>query len=731
MFYNYDEEARSVIKGAKDEMLKLKHSYIGSEHLLLSLMKNKNNVSTRLKKYNINYLDIKKEIASLVNTNNIEDAGYIYTPVMLNILETAEEISKEYNTMINVDILFLSLLEESEGIAIRILLKHEIDLDKLYQEFIIKHSRKNKKKKLYIDEIGENLTYKASLGEFDPVVGRDNELNRLMEILARRTKNNPLLIGEAGVGKTAIVEELSRRIVEGNVPTKLMNKKIINLDMSSLVAGTKYRGEFEDKINKIIKEIESQDDIIIFIDEIHTLVGAGGAEGAIDAANIFKPALARNKLHCIGATTTSEYKKYIEEDKALNRRFQTILLKEPTKEVVTDIIYKLKPIYEKYHHVILNQEIIDLIITLSDKYIKNRMNPDKTIDILDEVCAHSNLKENPYIQKYREISKKLKGLVEKKKKYILENKLAKAIELKDYENNLLKELNILEVELTKNNYSKVTKKDLKEVFKSKVGVYIKELDCISKSKMIKKLNSCIFGQEDVIKELVDTYLDNLEDNRCCSVMFSGNSGVGKTKLALEFANLISNFCLRLDMSEYNEPHSVSKLLGSPAGYVGYNDTKALFENIKVNPFTVLILDEIERAHPKVIDIFLQILDNSKIKDASGQDIYFNNVMIIMTTNIVNRDIVGFNKKNTNKELNNYFGVPFINRLNNILNFNDLNEKLAEKIINKMCKEKFKNLKLTKKDIQKIIEKSSIKEYGARQIIHNIRKFKHDNLIKTN
>ena len=731
MFYNYDEEARSVIKGAKDEMLKLKHSYIGSEHLLLSLMKNKNNVSTRLKKYNINYLDIKKEIASLVNTNNIEDAGYIYTPVMLNILETAEEISKEYNTMINVDILFLSLLEESEGIAIRILLKHEIDLDKLYQEFIIKHSRKNKKKKLYIDEIGENLTYKASLGEFDPVVGRDNELNRLMEILARRTKNNPLLIGEAGVGKTAIVEELSRRIVEGNVPTKLMNKKIINLDMSSLVAGTKYRGEFEDKINKIIKEIESQDDIILFIDEIHTLVGAGGAEGAIDAANIFKPALARNKLHCIGATTTSEYKKYIEEDKALNRRFQTILLKEPTKEVVTDIIYKLKPIYEKYHHVILNQEIIDLIITLSDKYIKNRMNPDKTIDILDEVCAHSNLKENPYIQKYREISKKLKGLVEKKKKYVLENKLAKAIELKDYENNLLKELNILEVELTKNNYSKVTKKDLKEVFKSKVGVYIKELDCISKSKMIKKLNSCIFGQEDVIKELVDTYLDNLEDNRCCSVMFSGNSGVGKTKLALEFANLISNFCLRLDMSEYNEPHSVSKLLGSPAGYVGYNDTKALFENIKVNPFTVLILDEIERAHPKVIDIFLQILDNSKIKDASGQDIYFNNVMIIMTTNIVNRDIVGFNKKNTNKELNNYFGVPFINRLNNILNFNDLNEKLAEKIINKMCKEKFKNLKLTKKDIQKIIEKSSIKEYGARQIIHNIRKFKHDNLIKTN
>ncbi len=731
MFYNYDEEARSVIKGAKDEMLKLKHSYIGSEHLLLSLMKNKNNVSTRLKKYNINYLDIKKEIASLVNTNNIEDAGYIYTPVMLNILETAEEISKEYNTMINVDILFLSLLEESEGIAIRILLKHEIDLDKLYQEFIIKHSRKNKKKKLYIDEIGENLTYKASLGEFDPVVGRDNELNRLMEILARRTKNNPLLIGEAGVGKTAIVEELSRRIVEGNVPTKLMNKKIINLNMSSLVAGTKYRGEFEDKINKIIKEIESQDDIILFIDEIHTLVGAGGAEGAIDAANIFKPALARNKLHCIGATTTSEYKKYIEEDKALNRRFQTILLKEPTKEVVTDIIYKLKPIYEKYHHVILNQEIIDLIITLSDKYIKNRMNPDKTIDILDEVCAHSNLKENPYIQKYREISKKLKGLVEKKKKYVLENKLAKAIELKDYENNLLKELNILEVELTKNNYSKVTKKDLKEVFKSKVGVYIKELDCISKSKMIKKLNSCIFGQEDVIKELVDTYLDNLEDNRCCSVMFSGNSGVGKTKLALEFANLISNFCLRLDMSEYNEPHSVSKLLGSPAGYVGYNDTKALFENIKVNPFTVLILDEIERAHPKVIDIFLQILDNSKIKDASGQDIYFNNVMIIMTTNIVNRDIVGFNKKNTNKELNNYFGVPFINRLNNILNFNDLNEKLAEKIINKMCKEKFKNLKLTKKDIQKIIEKSSIKEYGARQIIHNIRKFKHDNLIKTN
>lgn len=733
MFYNFSEEARKIMNIAKEEMMKLKHPYVGTEHLLLSILSFKNSVSMKLKKYDIDYDIVKKEIINIIGEGNQVSDCFLYTPVVKNVIENANEISKEYNCDISPDIIFLGLLEEGEGIAIRLLISMGLDLDKLYQECIIKHTKKGKKKKLYIDEIGLDLTKKAQNNEFDPVIGRNSEVKRLIEILTRRTKNNPMLIGEAGVGKTALVEELSRKIVLGEVPNKLLGKRIINIDISSLVAGTKYRGEFEDKVNKIIKEIEEQDDVILFIDEIHTLVGAGGAEGAVDAANILKPALARNKLHCIGATTIDEYKKYIENDKALDRRFQTILLNEPNEEEVKEIIYKLCPIYEKYHKVSISKNLLDLLIKLSNKYIKNRMNPDKTIDILDEVCAHANLKENKKTIKYRELTKELNNIMEIKKQYILDNKFTKAITYKEKENILMSEINKLEVELSSNIINKVTKKDLKDVFKMKIDIPIYELsNCQNYNYLTKSLSNDIIGQDKAIEQLVNTYITNLNENKCYGIMFSGASGVGKTALAQLFAKKVSNNCIRLDMSEYAESHSISKLIGSPAGYVGYGDNQHILDKVRTYPFTVLILDEIERAHPKVIDLFLQILDNNKLKDASGKDIYFNNVIIVMTTNIVSSGSLGFKKDNhSRKELNNFFGVPFINRLANIITFEKMSEKTIEKIIEKICKQNFNGLKLKNEEKQEIIKKSNYLEYGARQVYNNVKKYNHQSLIKTN
>ena len=598
-----------------------------------------------------------------------------------------------------------------------------IDLDKLYQEFINRINKNKKQKKLYIEEVGINFNKKARNEEFDPVVGRNKEVNHLIEILVRRTKNNPLLIGEAGVGKTALVEELSRRIENHDVPNKLINKKIINIDMSSLVAGTKYRGEFEEKVNKIIKELEEHNDIILFIDEIHTLVGAGGAEGAIDAANILKPALSRNKMQCIGATTVNEYKKYIEKDKALERRFQTIMVEEPLGDEVKEIIFKLKPIYEKYHGVEISNELLDLIIKLTNKYFQNRKNPDKTIDILDEVCAHAGIKENKDMLLYRKLTKELKKVLEQKRQYIIANEYQKAINLKLEENKLMSNINHIEFKLTKKQVNKVTKKDILEVFKKRINVPIYELESVklNKEKMIKEITKEVIGQEEAVDTIIESYMNNIMDNQCISFLLSGPSGVGKTKFATTFSSLITNNVIRLDMSEYSEEHSISKLIGSPAGYVGYEDNQYIFNQIRTYPFTVLILDEIERAHSKVTNLFLQILDNNRCKDAKGNDVYFNNTVIIMTTNIEVKESVGFAKDSNNDELNNYFGVPFVNRITNITKFRKLNFDDIQKIINKNMRKKYRNHNLNKMKCLEIADKSNYEEYGARQIEQLLKK----------
>ena len=731
MFGNFTEEARGIIVRAKKEMYNLKHPYVGSEHLLLAILKDNNDISKKLKKFGITYDKLREEIINIIGIGSKETEWFLYTPLLKRIMENAIIDSKENNNgEVTIEHLFTSLLEEGEGVAIRIMIGMDIDIDKLYEEFSYKFVNVSKKNRsLLLEEIGIDLTKKAKNKELDPVIGREEEIKRIEEILCRRTKNNPLLIGPAGVGKTALVEELSRMIINEEVPFNLKNKKIINLDMASLVAGTKYRGEFEDRVRKLLKEAEDNDEIILFIDEIHTLVGAGGAEGAIDASNIFKPALSRGKLRLIGATTIEEYKKFIKPDRALDRRFQTVNIEVPDKEKVKNILKKIKPIYENYHNVIVSNEIIEQITHLSEKYVYDRFEPDKSIDILDEVCSLVNLKENNKLKKYNNIKKELKKIIEQKKNSIINQDFEQASILKMKENKLTNEINIMELN-NENKRKKVTQHDVAEVIYKKTNIPVYEL-LDKKQEIIKEiennLRTNIIGQNKVIEQLINITKRiklGFKDNNCYSMLFCGPSGVGKTMTAQTFGkNLVGKNVIRLDMSEYIEPHSVSKLIGPPPGYVGYNEENIL-EEIKNKPHSVLILDEIEKAHPNIINLFFQILDNGKIKDSKGNYVKFNNITIIMTSNIgFEEKNIGFNK-NENKimtKLKEHFSIPFINRIDNIIVFNELTKQDIEQLIeNKIFNIKRKylkeiTLKIDEKVINKIIEESNYKEFGARKI----------------
>ncbi len=733
MFSNFNEEARVIIVNAKMEMQKLKHPYIGSEHLLLAILKDKNSVSDKLKKYDLTYDRFKKELIDVVGIGSKESNLFLYTPLLKRILETAIIDSKENNNgEVTINHLFSSLLEEGEGIAIRILMGMDINIDELYSDFMYKviHSKKNKEN-LLIEKIGVNLNQKALNNELDPVIGREKELKRILEILSRRTKNNPILIGEAGVGKTAIVEELSRMIAYGEAPLSLKNKKIISLDMASLVAGTKYRGEFEERVKKILDEVEENEDIILFIDEIHTLVGAGGAEGAIDASNIFKPALARNKFRCIGATTIKEYKQFIEKDSALDRRFQKVNIEIPTKEETKTIIRKIKPLYEKYHLVNIDDNIIDLIVDLSEKYVYDRNQPDKSLDILDEVCAKVSINENKEIKDYKKLKNEYENIIKIKKEAVLNNNFKMATKYKDEENIIMDKINNFEFNMYKKKNKTVTKEDVAYVISSKTKIPVYEL--LKNNKEIVKnvennLKNILVGQDKALNEvtaLAKKIKLGFKDNKCYSMMFVGPSGVGKTLLAKKFGELlVGNNVIKLDMGEYSEAHSVSKIIGSPPGYVGYDDYNNILEDIRCNPYSVLILDEIERAHPNVINLFFNILDEGKVKDSSGRLVRFDNVVVIMTSNIGFDDIhIGFNEKQNSvimNKLKDHFNTSFLNRIDNTIIFNKLCDKDIEKLINKKLKKlkdeyKEYNLKINNKVIDEIKEKSDFKNYGARKI----------------
>lgn len=725
MFNKFTEEAKKVISLSKKEMIQLKHPYLGSEHIMLGILKNDNSVSNILKKYNITYKIYKKALVDFIGYGKEDTKWILYTPIVKEIFERAIDLCNDNNSQVTIETLFISLIELGDGIANRVFNILKLDMDKIYTELVFKIPKKNKKKKTIIDDIGIEFTSKDIVNSFDPVIGREKEIKQIIEILIRKNKCNPLLVGDAGVGKTAIVEEISRLIIEKKVPSKLRNKRIINIDMSSALAGTKYRGEFEEKINKIIKEAESNDEIILFIDEIHTIVGAGGAEGAIDASNIFKPALARGNIKCIGATTLDEYKKYIEKDKALERRFKKVLIEEPSIEQTKEILYKLKPIYENYHHVNINYNLLDLIIELTNKYIHTYKNPDKSIDILDEVCAHANLKDNPKVLEYDNLSSKLNSIVDNKKEMIKNNNFKKALEFKQQENSIISRLNELELLLSTTNYNNVSKKDIFSILKNKINMPLIDNSKNNISKIVKELKNQVIGQDMYILQLVNDYFMYINTNSCIKIILNGNTGVGKTMLANLFAHIISNNVITLNMSEYKEQHTISKLLGASPGYIGYDDNNYVFDSIRQYPFSVIILDELEKAHYSIINIFNQIFDTGKIKDNKGNDIYFNNVLFIMTTNIEIDNKVGFKKEVDNNIFSNYFDKSFINKIDDIIILNNLNRDNMLQIVEKQCKCKISDNKI----VEEIIVKSNYKEYGASRVKKLVEKYSNCKKIK--
>ncbi len=735
MIGNFNEEAQKILLNAKLEMIELKHPYIGTEHLILAILKSNTNLAKKLKDYELTYDKFKEEIIKIIGVGSKKSEYYLYTPLFKKIMQNAILDSKENNNgEVTIEHLFSAFLEEGEGIAIRMLIGMGIDVEDMYDEFssslIKKHNKRNKK--LLLEELGTNITYKAKNNELDPVIDREKEVKRLIEVLCRRTKNNPILIGKAGVGKTAIVEELARLIVKEEVPNNIIGKKIISLDMASAVSGTKYRGEFEERMKKILKELEDNEDIILFIDEIHTLVGAGGAEGAIDASNILKPALARGKIRCIGTTTYDEYKKFIEKDSALERRFQKIVIEEPTVEQTKNILLKIKPIYERYHHVKIDNKIIDKIITLSEKYIYDRNRPDKCIDILDEVCSKVSIKEDKNTKNIKELKNTLNKINKEKNSLIIENNIDKAYLYRKEETNIINKLNELQLNYKYKN-KEVTEEDIANVIniKTKIPIYeILEDSQKTISLIEENLKQEIIGQDNAINKLVKITKKiklGYKDNKCNSIMFVGPSGVGKTMLTKIFAtNMVGldNY-IRLDMSEYSDSTSVNKIVGSSPGYIGYDDNKNILEEIRNKPNAIILLDEIEKAHPLVINLLYQILDYGKIKDSKGNIIRFDNNIIIMTSNIgYEKNKVGFTETNNDNiisNLKNEFSTSFINRIDDIIIFNNLTEEDITKII----KNKINTIKTKYKDKIKVsISNNIIKElttscdyqiFGARRI----------------
>ena len=625
----YNEEVKSILKRSELEALKNKDEYVDSSHLLLSLTSTKNTLSDLLINNNITYETIKKEIKE--GTSNKETI--LYSKEILNILESIiidEDIIIEEITL---PLLFKSILKNKKSKGCKILYKININIDNIINSL-------NKEQKyttpLILNELGINLNNKAKNNELDKVIGRDLEIERIIEILERKNKNNPILIGEAGVGKTAIVEELARRITLGDVPNTLKNKIIINLNLFNVIAGTKYRGEFEEKLSKIINELESNPNIILFIDEIHTIMGAGGAEGAIDASNIMKPALARNKIKVIGATTLNEYKSSIEKDKALERRFQKVLIKEPNYEETKIILHKIKKNYENYHNVKIPENILDLTIKLSNKYITERKNPDKSIDILDEICACTKINDNSKLTK---LNKQLVTLKSKKIEYLSKNNLKMASIINEKIKECNNELSTFNNKITQN---KVTTSTLKKVLESKTNTIIYELE---KTKTLDNLKNKIINKYNNIniKDLL-TYIEN-HLNKTTTIPTSIEVYNCDINIIKDISNILKINFLSINLNEYEEPSSINKILGSPQGYIGYEDKNTTFEIIKTYPISIIYLDNYESCSLNIKTLIKNILKTGILNLSNNDTINFSNTIFIITSKQKNNNSLGFINNN--------------------------------------------------------------------------------------
>ena len=662
MYNNYSLEVKRIFKDAEKIAIDLNHPYIGTEHLLLSLINNDDKIKKILLKYDLTYDEFLDELLLVVGTSENKKCTCIYTPLLKRVIKTADEISK--NKMMEPMHLLEAILEEGEGIAIRIIISMGIDIDKLYDEIKKKHKKGNTKLELY--NIGKDM---SEINSDDILVGREKELNLIIETLLRKNKNNPLLIGPAGVGKSAIIEELARRIKSGNVPNKLKDKKIVSLEMSSLVAGTKYRGEFEEKLNKVIKEIEENPEIIIFIDEIHTMANAGGAEGAINASDILKPYLARGKVKIIGATTTNEYNKFIAKDKALSRRFEIIKINEPTIKETENILSKIRPSFEKHYNIKITEENIKNIVSLTDRYVLDRFNPDKSIDLLDSVCAMKEVEST----KEKDISKlkdKLLNIVKKKENMVKKNNFDEALKYRSMEIKLQEK-----IDKEENTPNKITAKDIKEMLERKNNIPFVENDF---KDLENYLLDNIIGQNNVVREIINA-LKQKEEDLPVSILLTGSTGVGKTKTVKEIAKYLDIPLIRLDLSEYNESVSITRLIGASAGYVGYDDEN-IFEKVRMNPHSIILLDELEKAHPNVINLFLQILDEGYVTNSKGEKIDFKNTYIFMTSNAMINQKIGFMKGKSNYQ--DSFSKEFLARITAKINYNNITEEMIKEYLDK-------------------------------------------------
>ena len=654
MFDKYSLEISRIFKDAEEEMLELNHPYVGSEHLLLSLLKNSKVIANIANKNNLTYDNFKKELILVVGSSTKKSKYILYTPLLKRIINLSLEEANEKRIELNAIHLFKALLEEGEGIAIRLLYGMNIDLEKLYDE--VKDNVKKNNKKLEIFNIGKNLMDITNMDE--QVIGRDKEISLIIETLIRKNKNNPLLVGDAGVGKTAIVEELVRRIKKCEVPKILQDKKIVMLEMGSLVAGTKYRGEFEEKLTKLIRELENNPEIILFIDEIHTIVNAGGAEGAINASDILKPYLARGKIKVIGATTTGEYNKFILKDKALNRRFELIRVLEPNTNETINILKNVKINYENHYNIKISKENIKDIVYISNKYIVDKKNPDKSLDILDSVCAMKEV-DSYTLNKINNLKKELKKIIVEKEEMVKKNDFKKALLLHNKEIFLEKKIN--RASLTS---SKITKKDLYTLLSRKYNIPLLKYDF---NALEKYLNNNIIGQENAIEKIIDA-IKNHNNDLPLSLLLTGSTGVGKTQTVKLISKYLNMPLLKLDMSEYNNEISISRLIGASAGYIGYDDG-AIFDKIKMEPYSCILIDEIEKASPQVLNLFLQILDEGIITNAKGETINFKNTYIFATSNVKGYKKIGFMESNSN--YNHEFSKELIARFKEIIEFNDI------------------------------------------------------------
>src|SRR6218665_118421 len=803
---NFSTQGKEIISYSREEALRLGNDFIGTEHLVLGLIRDGENTAIKiLKSLNVDLFELRKEIEmavkdktgkNIANINSLPLTKQAEKVIRITVLE-AKALKSAY---VESEHLMLSILKNKENIATQILNQFDVDYDvfknelgfvtstpppqaEFNEEDEFDEERKQygqqrsqkagsanqpKTKTPVLDNFGRDITRLAENGSLDPIVGRENEIERVSQILSRRKKNNPILIGEPGVGKTAIVEGLALRIVQRKVSRVLFDKRVVSLDLAALVAGTKYRGQFEERMKAIMNELEKNRDVILFIDEIHTIVGAGGASGSLDASNIFKPALARGDLQCIGASTLDEYRMYIEKDGALDRRFQKVVVDPPTVDETIQILNNIKSKYEDYHNVSYNDEAIDACVKLSDRYITDRLLPDKAIDVMDEVGARVHLKNINVPQNIVDLEKKIEDVKNEKNKVVKSQKFEEAASLRDTEKRLAEDL-----EKAKNDWEEESKhkrypideEAIAEVVSMMTGIPVKRMvqaETEKLRKMTDDMRGMVIGQDEAISKVVKAIQRNrvgLKDPKkpIGTFIFLGPTGVGKTELARALARYMfdsEDALVRIDMSEYMEKFTVSRLIGAPPGYVGYEEGGQLTERVRRKPYSVILLDEIEKAHPDIYNILLQVLDDGQLTDGLGRKVDFKNTLIIMTSNIGVRQLkdfgsgVGFttaakmehedeaNKAVIEKALKRTFSPEFLNRIDDVVIFNSLTKENIFSIIDILMKGVMKrlvnlgfSLSLTEDAKSFLADKGYDSAFGARPLHRAIQKYLEDPLAE--